>query len=1818
MAQIIRKYDLGGGLTFAESNPYVTIYGTDYNKDQFKQKVLGSDWEDYIKRLGYSTEEVVALRNDMDDQLNKILAGDITFSDKNTLEDKSGTWSNTGVIKEGKNLTEEDKRNNRSIAITNYLVDRFQNKRVSAADKPSSSYLFDLGKQIQDNYFGGQKFDLNIWNDYDQIDSATKLRSVSERAKLIGGLIENEARKLAADSLYRHQYSWEGKDYKNYINTLYTAAGKLKDGKVDKGDLQALAKVGVVGLDKYLSTNPNKAKELTEESKKKQDEQKAKKGFRSVQAWSTETPIFDWDGSEYVLGSQELTDLINQNEEARKLYDEAYSKNMNHKFRADEPGLENYYNQGYRYVTNLSSFFPGAEDLQNFWAVRKDAMSPEGMVFLRNGEQGILNQQEDGNYIFTVGDKVYNMGRGVQSAIPADFEHKAPSYRAEASTPINWDNYGGFSLPGIDSYISQETRTDSADLAKHFEEFVKRIRSGEPLPNVTYRSSNGNKTEKAVRFVQQKNGTWALIVQGPNGSIAYELNHGVNPNTKSDLSYKDVKKVSRYKKTEKNKEGGILKAQAGAIVSYNQPKIPQAVKSPESYTAYEVPEANASKISASFSSEENRNQQNTYQQELTGTDFFRLGNAVVDLASVGAAFVPGLNIASAATGAAASVGEFGADMTDLLAGREGAQGFWSSLGELGLNLGMDAVSLLPIVGKAPKVTSKLVQVAKYAPHIAGAIQTYNLISDDDLRKSVFNTLGKVQQLDITKLNTQDYRNLAYLGRTILGLKGAYQQTRQYMKSKPQKTGTSEIEGEIKVGGETITFKTTISDENLKGLKGLKEKLNGKSAKEVLAEAAKKDPKIRETLTAKLKDKLKEGETIEDAIDNALKNITTSGKVKVTPIKTEGEAVEAASPKKIAEGWFGYKGKDAWFSDYALAKTNPTVGKLYGITEDQQKTYKEVPAFREALRNSEAYTTKAKDVDELLAMSDDDLAKLMLQEKNRQTLARAEKRRNQFKSELDEKWKAQQRTALRKDTESLQPKVAQERADLQNAQRTPEQLKTAKREEFKERKRQKYRAAQEADRVRVATADYERSLKPSLREQLETKIQERRRQEQLNREHAQKERELNKLFQIASIESQSQRANDRAFLELLRSYRTKKKQPTGAAQKAKEQMYERIFESVPKEPAKLGKAMRTKIAKKAKDHTKKKASKKQFGGKFDQAFKMFEAFKQGGSVVRKFNPGGPIDWWLNLNVGSEGVNKDTEFTMKGQDNSVTVNNNNSLVSTNTYTDKKAGRNYTYQDAYNEASNYANSDKVVTDIKSMYNVWKQSKPNGTFDDFVAGYNANVNKARNLRKSLVGKNYGYNNKDVSEFNRIMKMLYPSYGTKYDPTQFGTFGGATFRRFGVSYNPQDAAADYRYFNLSNSDATGQGFFVDNNGFIVRKAKPTPTETKVDPMAGVKPAENTEVKPEEITVKVDPTKVGTQHTANDWKRDPNSGKWQLGKLNKPDLLSGLIALNGIWANNKATNELLKFQPVTHQAPWLQSAVHRDYLSEQKGEGITGQAMSQLDRTYTADPSKHIGGWLSVATKLGDIQHPYIKASRDTFYQTNATSQAINNQNETARVTTENNNTSANVSASNYKNKLRADRITNIISQNVNPFLADIRNRALQELKLKQAKASKYAELDAQDSMSKFRLDMLAKAKTVLGEDTVKGKTDSEIMTLYLSDPTRKRNFDVALRKVKEQIIESSMNTMDSDSKGLFHRTPVTYTSTITGETITEDEYKQRYMANGGSIKDKIKLQRVKDFNKARIKDSEMNTKSILETMKMSRNTKVSSEVRDLIKRAIQ
>ena len=935
MSQVIRKY-AGGGSTSTSDVAPLEISGQYYDPEAFRREVLGDKASSYARAMGFDSKRTNQFMADLKDHIDQMLTGTMWLTDEGTLVNTTGDWSNEsryikerGPLGRRRKLSEKDLKNNRSMDVTTYLINGLRDGAFynSYYNSPKE-YSLNFDNLFQTKFHPGIDFSTYIkdWDSLDESDKNTGKRGITNRLKSIGNLLLEEADKLDNNPDYRRQFSWNGWEdnwegrQKSFTTKLRDAAKRLSDGEYSDDDKRYLASIGV-NLNKYLSTTDEEAaRRIKEESERKKQEEEAAatkqkndnitkygNAFQSALPWQTNTPILWWDGTSYKYNSPEYNNLYNNNAEVRKYVDDVYNSALSTKidsnmYNYDEYRLPSVLN-GYDYAVDISDYFPILNDSKSY-VIRKDPMDPSTAAVYIRGKRYYIYKSEDNKYY----------------AAPLGW--KGPAIELGTINP-NAEARPLSGVPYNPSFFENLDLNNTAHLAAYFNQpfghkSMKDHFSDAQLLYDWYRKGKGTAIgsdgRKAIRVEKTDRGYELILDVSGYGAIRYLLKS--YPGNRR-LKYSDL--VNTYK--EMYKDGGVLKAQAGVKLGTTVPSTITPTKQPAKI------DNPPSKLYASFSSKENARNQFLTQSTLTNTDKIRLGSAITDLTSAVAGFIPGLNIASTVTGAASSFTDFGADMTDLANDRKGVS-FWDSLGNLGLNLGMDLVSLIPGL-KSFKATSALKRIASFVPHIAGIIQTSNLITDENLRKSLSGTLTKIKDLDISRLNTQDFRNLAYIGRTILGLKGAYGQVKN---RRSQATGDVEVKGTVKVNGETKRITATIPKDEIKTFSK-----NNKVAREALAEVANKK-------FGKPKTDTDEGLSFSD------KDITLStgnfGRAKTTKVR---ETVNNEyAPRRAFEGWFGSKGKNWWFSDHGLSRSNNFWARQYGF-ETPAERRKRIIAERDNIR-----------------------------------------------------------------------------------------------------------------------------------------------------------------------------------------------------------------------------------------------------------------------------------------------------------------------------------------------------------------------------------------------------------------------------------------------------------------------------------------------------------------------------------------------------------------------------------------------------------------------------------------------------------------------------------------------------------------------------------------------------------------------------------------------------------------------------------------------------------------------------------------------------
>ena len=147
------------------------------------------------------------------------------------------------------------------------------------------------------------------------------------------------------------------------------------------------------------------------------------------------------------------------------------------------------------------------------------------------------------------------------------------------------------------------------------------------------------------------------------------------------------------------------------------------------------------------------------KKDLSGADITRIVSAIGDLGAVAASFVPGAGtMVGAGIGAASTLANLGADLAD-------GDNVWDSLERAGVNLGLDAVSLIPGAGATGKLAKIGKNLTKAAPWVIGAMAASNLGEEAKAFKKLIT--------NPSDLNADDINMIAGGLSLVLGLKTGY-------------------------------------------------------------------------------------------------------------------------------------------------------------------------------------------------------------------------------------------------------------------------------------------------------------------------------------------------------------------------------------------------------------------------------------------------------------------------------------------------------------------------------------------------------------------------------------------------------------------------------------------------------------------------------------------------------------------------------------------------------------------------------------------------------------------------------------------------------------------------------------------------------------------------------------------------------------------------------------------------------------------------------------------------------------------------------------
>lgn len=799
MSQVIRKYNSGGQ---TDKPKLLSIKGLgDFNQDDLIKRGY-RDVDEYTSSRGLKNAAAADFRNAVQYMLEGMNNGTITMDAMGNFQDATGQKSSTGELDRKKFLGiktgVKNTENNAYGLAADYLYNiikgapQYKQPEVKAEKFNTNDYLT---KEISKRWYGGNNIDFGNW---------FKNRSEKDRNALIADIFNS----ADYNKLYQeHDWTDTGINSVEDLIARGRAFGSaISNNKLDNDDYNTFATLGGSGLDKFMKAaveaQPTQAPAVEGQqgrtdrgwSNSEYDRTIDEKGQYHIYKKGTNQEVsgilpgnvFEGVGNKYAFNGN-IYDDSNSPEQYRQDITRARQAQLNEYTRLTDnnPFTKMLRGRGYNYITNLSQFASGAGDNILYGAYSDPSdVSGKSEFYLKNPTTGeVRNGSVEfnkplGQYQFVGSDgNIVNLGtynpagtRSNQGTSFIDYSDVSESNRDNLFSA--WMNDSGLNNPASDAYKMVQSTLS------------KWISSGQS-PFVSYKGQYQWKSGDDVMNVRK----------GPDGQWQWRFKKGFdNSQTQKNERLEALLRIPINQRTREindeilrlrgyRKEGGVITAQLGTKFT--------KVEDAPSVTRPKISEEQAKKNQAahqSFIGRSNASLGNDKDITDAGgviktSDKVRLGAAMADLASVGLGFVPGANLASTGIGVGSSLAEFGADWAS-----DGLD--LGDAGRLAMNLGMDALSLIP-VGKTLKATRALGKIRKSIPLIMTAVNAANFL-DPTLRAEYSKTLSKLTKGDIKSLNTGDFKNLSAIASTVLMGKNLAQSHRGWWNSSTTPSGKRRV------------------------------------------------------------------------------------------------------------------------------------------------------------------------------------------------------------------------------------------------------------------------------------------------------------------------------------------------------------------------------------------------------------------------------------------------------------------------------------------------------------------------------------------------------------------------------------------------------------------------------------------------------------------------------------------------------------------------------------------------------------------------------------------------------------------------------------------------------------------------------------------------------------------------------------------------------------------------------------------------------------------------------------------------------------------
>ena len=1746
MAQIL-KYSGGG-----TSPKPIKIGGKYYTKEQLMTDLYGDKLDEYIKFREFNSKEAANFRKNLDNQVNALIDGRLTLNG-NTLIDSKGEWSNTGEYAKPKlfgKLNEEQIKNNESLDVANYLIRALNSNKIATYVAPSEYDVFksDAFKAYND-----------MLEDTDWLNE-----DVTKRRNLIAKSLEDEANKLANDLSYQGKYSYEGWQDTEWdtranatIQKLREAADTLRSSSINGLDLKLkLGQLGYGDLANYLEKeeapvgNQSNSGSQNENQKVNQDPSK-NIAFKIIEKnpFDFTAPKIIYNGTEYTYGTPEFEGIRNQvikDDDGKPIAIGEFLKQFNdseidrnHIDFATVPST-------YKYFKNVTQNFKRADNKSNIRAayiLSKDPLNPEGSIL----------------------KVVY--GNKDNERVPK-YAYYEYDYNTKKAYPIGFNEDGSvYKIPGTDPRILNSIVDDIAPLS------IAELSEGYST-DLIFGQENEFNVEKLDKFISNPKNV-ELINKDEFAIINYigGLRKLFNA-TKSAPNKRRLGKITDNRRTtyyyidfygtNKNRPLRIyFKNQAFRDRANNENNLEaywiQGVRLPE----------------VKYTKSQGMQGQGPYY-----TQYIETYNTPLPKNKEG-------GILKASLGVKVSTEEpqpvkkpnkkknttsfSGRDMTlsstnnynkELEAGQDFDAGDARRLAYSLIDLGSAVGSLIPGANLASTAVGVAMTgataVEDFADAAKGEMSYWDATKNAgiSLGLDAISLLPALKAVKIGKITKTVLKTIPRLFGYAQAVNLITSEDAEALGKTFAKLGSGNLDQLNTQDFTNITQAiriATMIGRDTKGTYKKARRLIGKKTGEVEIKGTVGD---QEVVTKVNRDEITSKKLGYKYIDDAKVKQKLVKEANSNSKYTKQQVQETdADGKKLTNEDGSAKMKDVGFDIKDVKNIDRTV--LRDHTFGQEVGHPK--ALFEGWFGYKGFDAPISDA--YIARNWTPIRIVNGQATNKQVRKMA-RQVGMFQAPKELKTKV---TEMRKKG-YLNDSDAEYELRLGRALRN-EAIKSISAE----------KGMTPEDYVKYILDNklydiYKQDLAAYHNSQVKPQI------EYLNGKESYM-RQNNRIKQVKA--ELSQKVTKRKEYEKLKKYAA-----SILSKQADKTLKDALSKTSPSKRKKaLEKAYQDSKSAKTEDRENKflESLEAQFvndefkqGGSIERGLSLINAYKSGGLVIPKFQNEGKITLKYQYNPDVYYVDDIADYnttTLSGnQLTDIWANKGTSSTSGNKegiYTAKTLQNNITHQQGLDYLKNeYIANDKWVTAVQNY------AQTNG-----VDAYNKLIDQLRSLRAEFEGEKHQYKDKNVAKYNELFNSVFGSDYHAYSDKLKDIYGQATNLRHVLSFQNTNEKKDKRQFTIN-----GTKYWLDNAGYLrtgeygKQYVSNQDASTLETPKTG-NPSD------------VNKDKTGTNPEAGGGKTGTGSSKQYSSNLFKlktrpnPIQLLRMAELAGaLGTNAAATNELLKYRPYGQNASWRQASYYDKYPLIAATQNQNGSFYTRLGNPTTADLGSYLASLQAGYSKgLTAMQNAY-NENYNTFLTSKAGVQEAANYNNAAEVEAGNNNVARAVTAENMKDKVRADLYSTNFAQGIKPFLSETRQYMQDAEKLRQK-----SEYDVQSAIAKQKYDNDIAAinenyVSSIDKDFLKaneGKSDAAIIQAWLNaHPDKAKEYKALLETPTMDYYKNQAKLYEilAPNIGFLNTSTLAYN-----------------FESGGKLtaKDKMKIQKVKDYNAARRQDSKESLKSI-------------------------